>query len=56
MESSPLPSGPLPVPVQVDGQDVVIAPPGGLAGAISLSDDFDAPLDDLFVSMRFPAL
>ncbi|MEA5442360.1 type II toxin-antitoxin system prevent-host-death family antitoxin [Cyanobium gracile UHCC 0281] len=31
-----------------------IAPPGVLSGAISVSDDFDAPLDDLFVSNRFP--
>lgn len=36
------------------GQEVVIAPPGVLAGAISVSDDFNAPLDDLFVSNLFP--
>lgn len=25
-----------------------IAPPGGMAGAIRMADDFDAPLDELF--------
>ncbi|MCP9860826.1 type II toxin-antitoxin system Phd/YefM family antitoxin [Cyanobium sp. Cruz-8D1] len=32
-----------------------IAPPGALAGAISLSDDFDAPVDGLFDPNLFPA-
>ncbi|MEA5414889.1 type II toxin-antitoxin system Phd/YefM family antitoxin [Synechococcus sp. BA-132 BA5] len=40
--------------VSCRGAQVGIAPPGALAGAISLSDDFDAPLDDLFVSDLFP--
>jgi hypothetical protein len=32
-----------------------IAPPGALAGAISLSDDFDAPVDGLLDANLFPA-
>jgi len=32
-----------------------IAPPGAMAGEIWIADDFDAPLDDLFVSVTEPA-
>jgi prevent-host-death family protein len=31
-----------------------IAPPGAMAGEIWIADDFDAPLDDLFTSVKEP--
>ncbi len=31
-----------------------LAPPGALAGAIQMADDFDAPLDGLFLDDPFP--
>jgi prevent-host-death family protein len=31
-----------------------IAPPGAMAGEIWIADDFDAPLDGLFVSVTEP--
>ncbi|MDM7954460.1 MAG: type II toxin-antitoxin system prevent-host-death family antitoxin [Cyanobium sp. CZS 25K] len=40
--------------VSCHGRSGGLAPPGAMAGAISLSDDFDAPLGALFVSDLFP--
>lgn len=41
--------------VPCHGRSGGLAPPGAMAGAIQMADDFDAPLDGLFLDDLFPA-
>ncbi|MGB7565773.1 MAG: type II toxin-antitoxin system prevent-host-death family antitoxin [Prochlorococcaceae cyanobacterium] len=40
--------------VPVQGNAAGIAPPGALRGEISIADDFDRPLDELFTVLQPP--